>query len=472
MGRKTNNLTDGVKSSIALFIASAITSGISYIVTPIYTRILPEEIYGQTAVFMTWLSLLGIISMFGLSNGVFNNGMSDYPEERDGYSFSLLILSNLITGISAIFYIIFYRQIESVIGLPFRFIKLMILIFLFQPAYLFWMVRQRYEYKYKGILFWSVVIAVLSPLSAIFVISRAETSALLDARIFGAEIPIIIVYIGFYIYLMIKANFRIEIKFWKEAFLFNLPLLPHYLSIYLLNSSDKIMIAYLVGDSQTAYYSVAYSVAAVVTIVWTAINSSLIPYTYERCKEGNYLEIKKIAKPVIMLFFFTCIIVMLLAPEVVSFMGTNNYMGAVFVIPPVIGGVFFQVQYYLYANILYYFKRTKYVMYASVVSAGLNVLLNYIFIRKYGYIAAGYTTLVCFIIQAILDYVGMRKVIQEDIYDMKNIIVLSAMMILTVAITLFIYDCTIIRFLCVGLFVMLAFIKKEYLIHLYQQLRK
>ena len=43
--------------------------------------------------------------------------------------------------------------------------------------------------------------------------------------------------------------------------------------------------------------------------------------------------------------------------------------------------------YDLFAKLAFYYEKTGFVMIASVVGAALNVLLNYIFIGKYGYIA-------------------------------------------------------------------------------------
>ena len=89
----------------------------------------------------------------------------------------------------------------------------------------------------------------------------------------------------------------------------------------------------------TAYYSVAYSVAAIATIVWTAINSSLIPYTYEKCKEKDYKSIQRVTSPIIAVFAVACLFVIMLAPEVVAIMATPEYKEAIYVIPNV-GGVF------------------------------------------------------------------------------------------------------------------------------------
>ena len=81
-------MPQGVKASIAFFIASLITKGIGYITTPLFTRLLSAEEFGQVSVYLTWMQVFGIVAMFCLSYGVFNNGMVDFSEQRDEYSFS------------------------------------------------------------------------------------------------------------------------------------------------------------------------------------------------------------------------------------------------------------------------------------------------------------------------------------------------------------------------------------------------
>ena len=233
-------IPQGVKASVAFFTASVVTMGISYITTPLFTRLLTADEYGQVSIFFTWVSIFGILAMFNLSAGVFNNGMLDYPDKRDEYSFSMLILSNIITLGFFCILIVTYPLIKSWIGLDFPLILLMGGLFLFQPAYNFWISRQRYELKYKLTFMWSVISAILSPIVAIICILFSSDNRLY-ARIFGAEIPLILIYIGFYLYLTIKGDFKVQTKYWKGALLFNLPLLPHYLSMYILGGSDKLM---------------------------------------------------------------------------------------------------------------------------------------------------------------------------------------------------------------------------------------
>ena len=155
------NMSVGVKASVAYFLASVISKGIAYITTPIYTRLLTSAEYGKTSVFLTWQQILGIVAMFNLSHGVFNNGMSDYKDKRDEYSYSMLILSNCITIVTGILLFAGMQLFGNILNLEYSFIVLMFAIFMVEPAYNFWKSKQRYEYQYSYPVIWSVVQAVI-----------------------------------------------------------------------------------------------------------------------------------------------------------------------------------------------------------------------------------------------------------------------------------------------------------------------
>jgi len=463
---KIRSLPKGVKASLGYFFASVITSGIAYITTPIYTRLLPSDVFGHVSVFLTWQQILGIIAMFSLQAGVFNNGMLQYSDDRDGYTYSMLLLSNTITIAFGVLFAILYPYISSLIRIEPILLCLMMTVFLTQPAYNFWTSRQRYEYKYKKTVIVTIMSALISPIFAIICIANGKNK--LYSRLFGAEIPLILIYMVFYIYVIVKGRGRLRVSYWKEALLFNLPLIPHYLSAYLLGSSDKIMISILVGDTQTAYYSVAHTIAMVVTIVWSAANASLVPFTYEKCKTEDYKSISRTTLPILSFFAVACIGIILLAPELLHFMASSEYQQGLYVIPPIIGGVFFQVQYYMYANVLYYKKKTLYVMIASVSSAILNILLNYIFIPKYGFIAAGYTTIASYFMQACIDYFAMKKVMKNSIYNMKYVAFLSFAVVAIALISNISYGYPFVRFIVLFILLIIAILMRNRIIAIFR----
>ena len=75
--------------------------------------------------------------------------------------------------------------------------------------------------------------------------------------------------------------------------------------------------------------------------------------------------------------------------------------------------VYFIFMYDLIAKFAFYFEKTKFVMVASVVCAAANIGLNAIFIPIFGFIAAAYTTLACYILYDICHYVFMRIIARK-----------------------------------------------------------
>ena len=79
-------------------------------------------------------------------------------------------------------------------------------------------------------------------------------------------------------------------------------------------------------------------------------------------------------------------------------------------------------------------------MMASVVAALVNVGLNYIFINLFGFIAAGYTTLACYVLYSIGHYLVSRKILRnmgkkDQMYDMK-LIVLASLVVIVFAVAI------------------------------------
>lgn len=469
---KKNKLSKGVRASIAFFLSSLVTKGISYIVTPIYTRILTSSEFGQVATYMTWVQVFGIVAMFCLSYGVFDNGLLDYEDRRDEYSFSMLVLSNIITVIFFCVFAVVYPFVFHYLDITTEMIIVMGAMFVVQPAYNFWCARKRFEYDYKPLVTSTICCAVLSPLCAIVWILLSESDSKVEPRVFGAQIPLIIVYSTFYYYIAKKAGYKVNRNYWKQAVLFNIPLIPHYLSTYLLSSSDKLMISYFVGNQAVAFYSVAHSVAAVANIIWTSANGSLVPYTYQKCREKDYGAINRVTLPLLSFFVLASVCVILLAPEVVRIMAPGEYSESIFVIPPIVGSVFFQVQYYVYANVVYYYKKPKYVMIGSITAVVVNLVMNYIFIPQFGYLAAGYTTLFSYALQAVIDYFGMKKAADVSVYNMKFILLLSVTLVVISLISNLSYQYTVIRYLVLTLILLAALLNRKKVFEVFNQLKE
>ena len=71
-----------VKASLWFLICSFLQKGISTISTPIFTRLLSTEEYGQYSAFSSWLEILTIFVCLQLSAGVYQQALIKFDKER------------------------------------------------------------------------------------------------------------------------------------------------------------------------------------------------------------------------------------------------------------------------------------------------------------------------------------------------------------------------------------------------------
>ena len=364
-----------------------IQKGLQLITAPIYTRLLTPDEYGQVSLFFSWYEIMVIFTGLCLSKGVFNNGMMEFKEERDKYSFSMYSLTFCSATIIGTIVILCCKFIYNFMKLPMNLICYMFLLLMFEAALSLWTVRQRFEYKWKLTTTVSLSLAILAPTVGIISVIQLPKYHVYG-RILGERTVFLIFYLVFVVHHAVKAKFKISTQFWKYALKFNLPLIPHYLSLHILNHMDRIMIASIIDEASAGIYSVAYSGAAVIKMFWQSINASLIPWTYEKCEKKDYKRINDVTVVLVFTYAMLCIIFMFLAPEIMKILAPSSYHEGIYIIPSVVAGVYFSALYYIFANVVYYYKKPKYVMVGSVVSAIVNIGLNAIFIPIFGYLAA------------------------------------------------------------------------------------
>lgn len=438
------------KAAIWFALCSILQKGISFITVPIFTRLLSAEQYGTYSLYLSWLQIFTIITSLYLYYGVFNNGMNKYDEDRDTYISSMQGLTLTITLIVMVVFFLSYNYLESFIGLPPLLLGLMLVEMALTPALSFWSGRQRFEYKYKALVVLTLLKSIANPVLGIIAVNFSAEKDV--ARI----VSIVVVEVLFCAPIMVqqfrKGKMWYHKNYWNYALRLAIPLLPHYLSGMILNQGDRIMISKMVGVSEVAYYSVAYSVGMLVQIFTNAINNSFTPWVYQRIKSDNYKNIPDTVNFLLCFISLLCFFVMMISPELVILFGTDGYSSAAYVIPPVAASVYFIYLYNVLAIPQFYFERTQFLMVSSIIAAIVNIGLNYIFIRLFGYIAAGYTTLACYVIYSIGHYLVSKQVMEKYIpgkklYDFRLILIVSLIVILLGTFSNLLFEYRIVRLL-------------------------
>ena len=193
---KYKSLSAPVKASIWFTACNIIQKGIALISTPIFTRIMTTQQYGVYTIYQSWYQVLTIFATLNLSAGIFNNGLTKYPEKKSEFVSSLQGLSTTVTFVLFLIYIAIPQFWNELLGLGTLFVVAMFVQLLFEPAYLFWSAEQRYQYNYKSLIFTTMIIAIGSPL--IGIIAVISTSYKAEARVLS--FVLVQVVLGLYLY--------------------------------------------------------------------------------------------------------------------------------------------------------------------------------------------------------------------------------------------------------------------------------
>lgn len=448
------------------------------ITTPIFTRLLSTDEYGRYNVFNSWLSIVTIFVSMSLAGGVYSQGLVKYEKDRAKFSSALQGLSTTLFIIWLIIYFIFRPFWNSVFSLTTVQVLAMLVMVWTTAVFNFWANEQRVSYSYRLLVIITAFVSLAKPIIGIIFVILAEDKV--TARILGLVLVELIGYSGLYFAQMHRGKCFFDKYYWKYALKFNIPLIPHYLSQTVLNCADRIMIGAMIGDKAVGIYSLAYSLSMIMLLFNTSLMQTLSPWIYQKIKENRIDDIKYVAYPALIGIAILNLILILLAPEAVAIFAPKAYYDAVWVIPPVTMSVYFMFCYDLFAKFAFYYENTILIMLTSIIGALLNVVLNYIFIIRFGYIAAGYTTLLCYMIYSFAHYMLMNSICKKNCnvnspYDVGFLLKLTIFFLIFGHGIMITYKYWILRLLLiVVVFIsMLAFRKKiiEYAKRSYSALR-
>ena len=463
------------RASVWYTLCNVMQKGISFFVIPIYVRILTTAEYGAYSVFQSWRDALIILATLNLHAGIYTKAMVDYDQDRDRYTSSMQGLSTILTLVLLAVYLPASGLWNRLLQMDTTTVLLLFGYFVFYPALTFWTVRQRVENKYVRMVVVTMLVSVLTPL--ISVILLMATPLREKAVIWGYLFVQSGVGIAFYLVQFIRGKCFFHKEYWVKALKFNLPLVPHYLSLIVLGQADRIMIQGYSGSDKAGIYNLAYQIAVLMQVVTNAIFSTLVPWSYEQLKNRTIGSLKATTAKLCMLMAVMTFAVTLVAPEAIAIIGTPEYQEAVWIVPAVAISVYFTFCYNLFSTVPFYYGATSYIMVASLVGAVLNIILNAIFIPMTSYIAAGYTTLVCYFVFMLMHFTFMKISCRKhldgvSVYDNKLIFLSCLGLCILGAVCMLLYRGWIIRYLILVAIVITAVLMRKRIMELLKSVKK
>lgn len=433
------------KTAALSTVATALSVVTGLVSVPLIALVLSQEDLGIASTFLANRNVLAVIITLAATSYV-NKAMIEFAGERVNYFFTIACYA--ITMVAGLF----------LACLPFKTVIMDLLAmddFLFYwlsfslLAYIFFDIGSHYctfQNKTKTVFFITLFNGTFGPLLSVLFAYLMPTSKAIG-RVLGLDLPYACVAIVFLAWIFLfHRHKRLEFSFLKRTLLFTVPLIPHLLSQMLLTQSDLIMITSFLGPTDSGLYSMGHTISFLAFTAMAQIMAAWSPWVYRRLSEDNLRAIRHNFKYILSVCVFLSTGLLMIAPEVVSLLLPASYQPINGIIPPLVMAMFFQSCYLFFFDLLYFHRKSVQIAIASVVSAGLNILLNFLWIPSFGFYAACYSTLISYFALFALCFAFSNRYRISQTYNLKLLGASIGIMALFVGIALTFTDSWFIRY--------------------------
>ena len=241
--------------------------------------------------------------------------------------------------------------------------------------------------------------------------SNEEAAGYLKGQLFGSA-----VLVPLFLFILIKIvrwRFVFNHQMLKNGLMYSLPIIPGIVGAWILDLSDRIFIERYFTLDDVGLYSMGYKLSAVVGVIMGGVSMAYTPIFFETANTHSEEKSKNILGKFnyiyMLLAIITCFIILLFSYEFIYLLLDKEYQGAFIFVPVIVTAYLFQQGGGLVGTYYKQSKKTKQESLVAISIAGLNVLLNYMIVPRYGAIGAAYTTLFSFAVGFIISYWYTRK---------------------------------------------------------------
>jgi O-antigen/teichoic acid export membrane protein len=403
-----------VKGTFIYTLGSLLPKIGAFIFLPIYLEYLAPEEYGIVSSLLIVNTVLITIYSLSLPRALYRI-YYDYKETGDRkvligtIIITVAVIAAALLGLTCLFGDIFRRIYESIPFYPFFFYSTLTCFFLVLqeiPAIVL-------RIEERPAAFVSVNVSMFFVKSAIillFVVWMGKgATGYLQADLIGTALfcPVY--------YFMIRKNITWKWR-WdvcKNALLFSLPILPGMLASWVLNLSDRIFIEHYFSTREVGVYSLGYQIAGLILIFSLAFRSAYDPYFYRIANsEDQGAARKKLYKTnhvFLLVILLSCFSIAFFAKEGIVLFFDDRYKEAHRIIPIISLAYLLSQANGLLNVMIYQQKKTKIVMYITLVSSAMSIALNFLLIPLIGIYGAAWSTVLSFFLVFLSTYYYARK---------------------------------------------------------------
>jgi O-antigen/teichoic acid export membrane protein len=389
--------------SIIYGLGGALQSILGFILIPLYTRYFSADLYGVFALITLVGTLAGSVFYLGASSALSRSyyDYSDMQERKKVISTSFYI--TLIGAFLQIFAGVMVSKDISVylFKTPAYLVHIQLILISSAITFinnLFYLIL-RFERKSKEVVFLNLASLILTT-ALIFVLIAVMKLGVM-APILGSLIIQVLLF-GLLLFMMrnylVLDYHKAEVKI---QLMYGFPQMISALGYYLLNWVDRLFINRYCTLDEVGIYSLGHKLGMIIHIIL------IIPFSQiwapMRLEYRHDADARKFSELVltyyfIIGFFFTVGISVFARELLIIMAGRPEYLPAYKVVPLVMLAHLFYGTINIVDSGLIFERKVSYHAYLFFLTLVINIMLNYLLIPYWGYMAAAYSTLISYMI--------------------------------------------------------------------------
>ena len=411
------------KHGIIYGLTNILSTSITLLIVPLYTRFIPPSEYGILALIMVSISIITTVFNFGISRAFFR---FYFDNKDDKYRHKLINTSFLIIIIFSIFSIICTFILSPILS--------KLLLFTLKYTYLFILLgiegafhnisqiglsifRVKRKTVHFSVFHISHIITNLGLVISLIIIFKLGIIGIITGKFVSSTIFLLIILFIFRKYIFKGMDYKLA----KELIKFGYPFIFVNISSYILSYIDRIFLNYYKGLSDIGIYNIGYQIGSIIMILM--MGPFIFIFAPMKYEVRQFKNADKYYDKVLLYLTFSSFLfflfLSLLSKELIQLLIDRAYWSAYLIVPLIILGHIF-IGLSNAVNLGIDIKKKPIIYFYIVSFTGLlNILLNFIIIPKYGMIGAAYTTFVSYAIMFLIYLIINLKLYYID-YNWKK----------------------------------------------------
>lgn len=424
------------KQTFIYGLATVLPRMFSFLLVPLYTKVLPPEEYGEISILFSYFIILNIILSYGMETAFFRfYTQNENKKEVLSTSSWSLVFSSLLFFVLAY---TFQGYLSEWTGIPVRYLSLVIWILLLDALVIIpfaYLRATERPTRYAVLKILNVAInLVLNIVFLLYLKEWAEQNSFFQS-FYVPDFEISYVFIanliasGITLLLMFPFYFQLKFSFnanlWKKMWHYGFPVLIAGLAFSINTAFDKILLNYLlppdIAAAQVGIYSACYKLTIFMTLFATAFRLGIEPFFFSHASAKNAPETYSNITLYFVILGALILISVVVFIDVLKLIVIQNpaYWTALGVVPLILLA---NLCLGIYHNLSVWYKitdRTKFGAYISVFGAVVSIVLNVLLIPKYSYMGSAVALLAAYASMVALSYYYGQKHYPIP-YDLKK----------------------------------------------------